>query len=338
MKIKTFIAKACSKVYKKLFHKPYYDCSDNCKYERQECNDMVYNALISGKPFMLTRYGSIEMNVVNSFRILEDNKSYISKLWDYVTDKTDLPWLDDNVYLSISRNAGVFNPTPEILKRFAHRYLDDSKLIDMLMSVNYKERFMPLQPSCQFIHFESIYPYFVERPWTQALKGKKVLVVHPYAESIKKQFARKDKIYPDKEILPDFELITMKAVQSSAYAEVPFKDWFEALKYMENQIAAIDFDICLLGCGAYGLPLAAFIKRMGKQALHLGGGVQLLFGIKGRRWEVEYKELTEKGDFGYNVPFKLNLNYYDLFNEYWINPSGDEVPKQAKSVEGACYW
>ena len=84
--------------------------------------------------------------------------------------------------------------------------------------------------------------------------------------------------------------------------------------------------------------MAAYVKHLGKQALHIGGGIQLLFGIKGRRWEDEYKVLTEKGVFGYNVPFKMRLDYYKLFNDYWINPSGDEVPTQAKSVEGACYW
>jgi hypothetical protein len=34
-----------------------------------------------------------------------------------------------------------------------------------------------------------------------------------------------------------------------------------------------------------GLPLAAAIKAMGRPALHLGGALQLLFGIRGRRWE-----------------------------------------------------
>ena len=262
----------------------------------------------------------------------------ISKLWEFVTDKTDLPWYDDLFVVSISRNAGVFNPTTSILDRFAERYLQDSKLIDMLMSVNYKEKFMPLKDTCKFIHFESIYPYFVERPWTRILKGKRVLVVHPYADTIRKQYANRDKLYENKEILPEFELITLKAVQSSAYAEVPFKDWFEALKYMEDEISKIQFDICLLGCGAYGLPLAAHVKRLGKQAIHMGGGVQLLFGIKGKRWEEEYKIATEKNIFGYNVPFSLNLDYYKLFNEYWVNPSSDETPKSAKSVEGACYW
>jgi glycerol-3-phosphate dehydrogenase len=58
-----------------------------------------------------------------------------------------------------------------------------------------------------------------------------------------------------------------------------------------------DYDVALIGCGAYGLPLASHVKRKGKQSIHLGGGLQLLFGIKGKRWddnpEVKYKILDE---------------------------------------------
>ena len=52
---------------------------------------------------------------------------------------------------------------------------------------------------------------------------------------------------------------------------------------MEERIGKIDFDVALLGCGAYGLPFAASIKRMGKKAVHLGVATQILFGIKGKR-------------------------------------------------------
>ena len=334
MKLKTFIAKAGSKIYKKIVKKPYYDCMPNCIYERQAANDLVYNAISKGEPLMLTRYGSIEISVTNSYRMRMSQGNILGKVWRYIVDKTDLPWYDDKFFVPISRNAGVFNPTPEILDRFAQLYLEDSKIIDILMSVNYKEKFMPLPPTCKFIHFESIYPYFVERPWTRILKRKKVLVVHPYAETIQKQYAIRDKLYDNPDILPEFELITLKAVQSSAYEKVPFKDWFEALKYMEDEIDKIDFDICLLGCGAYGLPLAAHIKRLGKQALHIGGGVQLLFGIKGKRWEDEYVRIP----WGYNTPFSLNHDYYKFFNEYWIRPNADDIPKNANAIENGCYW
>lgn len=335
MRVKTFLVKGCSKLYKSIVKWNRYDCPDSIVWRRQEANDLLFESLSRDTPFMLTRYGSIEMSVTNTWRVKESDRKYLLKIWDYISDKTDLPWMDESFFIPISRNAGVFNPTLDTLERFAKLYLEDSQLIDMLMSVNYKEKFMPLKSDCQYIHFESIYPYFVERPWTRILKGKKVLVIHPYADTIRNQYAKRELLYDDPNILPDFNLITLKAVQSSAYEKVPFKDWFEALDFMKQQMDDIDYDICLIGCGAYGLPLAAHAKRTGKKALHIGGGIQLLFGIKGRRWDVEYRQPNV---WTYNVPFELNLNYYDLFNEHWTYPSSAEVPQQANSVEGACYW
>ena len=58
--------------------------------------------------------------------------------------------------------------------------------------------------------------------------------------------------------------------------------------------------------------------------MHLGGATQLLFGIRGKRWE----------DENYNKQY----NYSALMNEYWVRPSEDEIPDGAKKVEGACYW
>lgn len=89
----------------------------------------------------------------------------------------------------------------------------------------------------------------------------------------------------------------IRAVQSLG-GNSQFKDWFEALEYMKTEIDKVDYDICLIGAGAYGFPLAAHVKRQGKQGVHLGGALQLLFGIKGKRWEMaNYDSLwdLEKG-------------------------------------------
>lgn len=71
----------------------------------------------------------------------------------------------------------------------------------------------------------------------------------------------------------------MKAVQTQADAkDSRFKDWFEALQYMKDEIDKCDYDIALIGCGAYGMCLAAHVKRQGKQAVHLASMTQMLLG------------------------------------------------------------
>ena len=167
---------------------------------------------------------------------------------------------------------------------------------------------------------EDLEPIFTKNPWTKALEGKKVLVVHPFVDSITSQYQRKEKLF-DNNVLPDFDLEVIPAVQSIAGQKTEFKDWFQALDSMKEQIAKRDFDVCILGCGAYGFPLASFVKNMGKQSIHMGGVTQLLFGIKGKRWE-QY----------------IVYPYSNLFNEYWVRPNQNETPQQSKVVEGGCYW
>ncbi len=114
--------------------------------------------------------------------------------------------------------------------------------------------------------------------------------------------------------------MTFKAVQTLCNEQDSrFNTWFDALKYMIEEINKIDFDVAIIGCGVYGLPLTAAIKDMGRQAVHLGGATQILFGIIGKRWE-------------------NNEFFSSRVNEYWIRPSENERPKNSDAVEEGCYW
>jgi len=158
--------------------------------------------------------------------------------------------------------------------------------------------------------------------WTYALKDKKVLVIHPFEDSIKKQYTEnRDKLFTniDKDLLPEFELITIKAVQSMGGKTEGFDNWFEAYDYMLEKCKNVDFDVAIIGCGAYGFPLGAAIKQMGKCAIHLGGVTQLLFGIRGKRWD------------------SYGGVYEDMVNDYWTRPGDTEITESMKKVEAGCY-
>lgn len=64
-----------------------------------------------------------------------------------------------------------------------------------------------------------------------------------------------------------------------------FYDWFDALNWMSEEISKINFDIALLGCGAYGFPLAARIKKYGKNCYSLWGSLTASFWHKGGKDE-----------------------------------------------------
>ena len=162
-------------------------------------------------------------------------------------------------------------------------------------------------------------PYFFDKPWTDQLEGKTVLVISPFAESIERNYKNLDKIWNGK-IKSNFTLKVLKypfALKISPNSNFTTSD--EVYRYYLNALQQEKFDVCITGTGYTSLLLAAEAKKMGKVGIHLGGSTQILFGIKGQRWR-EIKEFQ---------PF---------FNEYWTDPLVSEKPEKRNLVEGACYW
>ena len=165
----------------------------------------------------------------------------------------------------------------------------------------------------------AVEPYVYSEPWSAQLRGKKVLVVSPFSKEIRKQYSKRVYLWENKDILPEFSLDTVDSVwYFFDCKDDRFNNWFEALDYLFTQIMKKDFDIALLGCGAFGFPLAAKIKESGKQAIHMGGAVQILFGIKGKRWD--------------------NTSIGGFYNQYWIRPEETPRPKASKKLDDNCYW
>lgn len=333
MELRNVIIRILKHVYRKMHNLKFLP--PECDCNRQSSNDKIFNILNSGKPCMISRFGTTEINCINNYLCVINQEPFFKKCWNYITGNTHTPWWNKSHWNTMSLWSGIFPPTEETAVNFSKRYLQDIPQIDLLACHQYYEKFMPLRDDVIRIQLEMLYLFFVKRPWTRYLKGKKVLVVHPFEETIKMQYLKRNLLFDNEDILPSFELKTLKAVQTIAGNESQFKNWFDALRYMEDKIRQIDFDVCIIGCGAYGLPLAAFVKRMGKQAIHLAGGTQLLFGILGNRWTRQYKMQKV---WHYRPGLDIDLDYTSLFNKYWCYPLDCDTPKGAAKVEDSCYW
>jgi len=269
---------------------------------------------------MIARLGSTELTCMINYLGVKHPEKFKS-LKGYVTSQTPPWWWNQSIIDQMQHWSGFFPAKLDKIEQFCELMIDDLSNVDILGSWLKEESFFKSElATAKKVMLEDLEPFFTPNPWTRALENKKVLVVHPFAETIKNQYLRREKLF-DNDLLPNFELEVITAVQSIAGQKTEFADWFAALDSMKEQISRRNFDVCILGCGAYGFPLASFIKNMGKQSIHMGGSTQLLFGIKGRRWE----------QF-------IVYPYANLFNEYWVRPNESETPQQAKAVEGACYW
>ncbi len=272
-----------------------------------EGNTLLRDLLNGSKPLMIARYGLYELRVVGGY-LMENNE------------------LVNQAFFNLCNNAGFFPYEESLVSRFVETYTEATKKIDCFAAWNYrhglwKEEQRVFQfgdEQTKLIDIDALNFYKYENPWTSSLEGKRVLVVHPFTTTIKNQYQKRSDLFTNQRTLPEFKSLDLvTAIQSAAGSPTQFRDWFAALNYMKGEIEQKDFDVALIGAGAYGLPLAAFVKSLGKKAVHMGGVSQMLFGIRGKRWE---------------------KNYSHFFNEHWVRPGENETPRDAQKVEGGCYW
>lgn len=275
----------------------------------KEGNSVIAQKIEEGKPFAFCRFSFVEMDLMIRCRTEEILGINTYKYKKDITKMYQIQGQDSSFgihkFYKLMRRAtenadilGVWRNIP-----MGDAYIDSlDKLEDKIFA-----------DAC------AVEPYDFNEPWSSKLEGKKVLVVSPFSKEIEYQYSRREHIWDNKSILPDFSLDTLDSVwYFFGCKDDRFSSWFEALDYLYDEIMKRDFDIVLLGCGFFGFPLAAQIKEVGKQAIHMGGAVQLLFGIKGKRWD--------------------NTRIGSCYNEYWIRPGDETKPKDSNKLDGDCYW
>lgn len=295
-----------------------YHCNDivvrNSTFDTQQ---LIKDYLSSDNPCMIARFGSVELQSVVDYL----HPATFKNILPFVKGKIPSWGYAPSTIRTMRINAGFFPSTESMLNQFGQLMLDCMKEVDLLGSWRLEEEMvLKYMPNVKRVPLPDLEPYYFDNPWTTALEGKRVLVIHPFEDTIRKQHARLDKLFADKQMIPHYELLTIKAVQSIAGNKPEgFRDWFEALDWMKKEIDKKDFDIAIIGCGAYGFPLAAYVKQIGKKAIHLGGAVQYLFGIR-----------SNAGDNTIKLP--------GIMNEYWVYPSAEETPRGIEKVENSRYW
>lgn len=287
----------------------------------RSANDILVGVSSSSIPLAVSRLGTTENALVKYFVENQANGECV---------------FPENLTTAIKELSGFFPLDDSLLSRFARETLEHLGGVDvMAVRSNIGEhsfwRFedffiTKFARQSELIDLNALVPLGDPSSWTMSLKGKRVLVIHPFAETVARQFEKREDLFDIPDFLPDFNLDVLPAVQSVGdnSSKTGFATWFDALDSMRAEIARRDFDIALIGAGAYGLFLASECKKQGKVGIHIGGATQLLFGILGRRW-------TDP-----NSPDSSSVLPY--VNEHWTGPQASEVPAGASKVEGGCYW
>jgi len=295
-------------VLQKIYHL-YSNSSQLAEFTDQQASDIIKKELLLEKPSMIARLGSTELLAMSHYI---NSKNPYKKITEN--------FKKDMILSKMSNLSGFYPSTEENIIKFSELMMNDMKQVDILGTWRKEEKLFAKDLNLALkIRLQDLEPYYHESPWSESLINKTVLVIHPFEESIISQYKKREVLFANPDILPQFKLKTIKAVQSIANNRPEFDSWFAALDSMIRKIDQTEFDIALIGCGAYGFPLAAHVKRIGKKSVLLGGALQILFGIKGKRWE-EHPQVSK------------------LINEHWIRPLVSEVPKNSQKIDGGSYW
>lgn len=292
---------------------------DMYKEEQARLCSYIEESLAKNKQFLIARFSDIESRFVHH---------YITK---QVTEMESF---------QITNNAGINLTSKESIKEYVSGVLN--AFIDSTMhciwnegamkacmgeSQDYIRRFSPKTPSVNAISvdpaifFSEGVPY--KNIWVSKLKGKRILVISPFVETMKLQLERGSlpHIYNEPAYFEDCSFTFVKAPLTLA-GNHEGVDWRTRFAELKAAIASAgEFDIALAGCGGYGMPICHYIyKELGQSAIYVGGCLQLFFGIYGERWR--NSDSVKK--------------YIEKNPTVWVRP--DERPANLHYVERGCYW
>ena len=280
-------------------------------------SEQIAQIIRRGKPAMVARFGSVELRWLIQLRRALTNSQRKPSQSDSSNNLQSSPWP------SFRRQAfqNLMDDMPENALRFLAEYESAMRQVDLLAAWAFGESYFSEQlREARLCHLDELEPWLTPTPWSAALADKRVVVVHPFKETIAKQYyERRLILFDDSRVLPQFYLRIVQAFMPGVrdYPE-PGGHFFEKIDTLLEEIHDEPFDVAIIGSGANGFLIASEVKKRGGIALHLGGLTQLIFGIRGKRWE----------DFGF--PF---------FNEHWVRPLPTETPANyAEHYDKGAYW
>lgn len=263
--------------------------------------ECIEDSLKNKKGALIGRHGSTEMSCILS----------------------DTP---ENFINTLERYSGVFSGS---FKEWLSIYKEATSQSDIIAAGWYKPlaekelEYINRISNADLIPLRSLEPYYTSSPWSIALKNRRVTVVSSFSDTIQGQIGKE--IWSDKNILPDasWSFVRSYYCPSIAMGQCEWPSnvscWKTAVDYLENMVLSKNPEIVLIGCGGLAMPLALRLKNKGIIAIVLGGAIQILFGVKGVRWE-SHPEISE------------------FFNDSWTFPTHDEIPRCAEKIEQGCYW
>ncbi len=290
--------------------------------ENDSLRTYLAESLSKGVPFVLPRIAGIENEVAAFGAMLAQSGKVAPEHLEHI--KKALPVMKNNAGISLTSVDSICAYSNSYLAPFhdCEKYFWWEPWGDVVKWIRNSFEFVTLnfqQPRIDALALD-VFHNVQREPWTLALKGKRILIISAFVESIKSKIATRKEIY-GVDLFPDCEFVFLKPPQT--HGQNRAREFTVELQEFVSRIEAIKdtFDVALCSCGGYGNPIVGEIFKMGKSAIYVGGVLQMYFGIYGQRW------LRERPDV---------MGMY--LNKHWSRPREEEKPQGHNNVEGNCYW
>jgi len=267
----------------------------------------------SDKPFLIGRNGTIELQVVAK----------------YFCDVE----ITSEEHNKLELNAGIF--PQDYHYDYYNNYLEALKNVDVIAEGWYKplmkiekEILDHINPNRYSIGLRDLEPYYFkpELRYTQYLDNKRVAIVSPFAETCETQTYLSKAIWPyyTETLLPSttswipIPTYYCPKLDDGEYSWPDnIKNYRDAINDVVSRVLESEAQVAIIGCGGMGMIIGSILKKEGLQVIVMGGATQILFGIRGQRWETH--DIISK-----------------FFNDAWVRPS--QIPLNYRLIEGGCYW
>jgi len=281
-------------------------------YKIEEDNLYIKRIIESNNPFYIGRIAGVEL-----------------KLAHYVINGTKEEYTRE--LEALENNAGIYTKTDQSVHEYTKQLIESYDKCTLIgewekagkvFSFNGigQELIRNRTSHIPKINAIALEPYYFADSWMPSLKGKKILIIHPFVKTIEKQIKSLSKLFPGRSWFEDCTIICISPPNTLA-GNHGGKDWQEHYReFIETLKNVNDFDVALVAAGGYGMLISNYIfTNMKRSVMYIGGALQLFFGIIGKRW-FDNKQILE------------------LVNDDWIRPLSLDKPVNSVRVEKGCYW
>jgi hypothetical protein len=149
------------------------------------------------------------------------------------------------------------------------------------------------------------------------LKNKKVLVVSNAIDILKKSYDRGLQNVYNIDIEQFSSITYVKTPQTTRGSQYPNENSILTTEDIFKQIEKEDYDIVLLSCGIYGVPLSNLIRKSGKMSVYLGSALYTMFGV-----------------YSHGIPLPSN----PIYNTTNFIEVEEKCPDHCKHIDLGKYW